>query len=144
MNVNNVKSLTPQVELVRFPVHGDKRGSLIALEGGQNIPFEIRRVYYIYGVSAALPRGFHAHRKLNQILICIHGKINVHCEYGEKEEEYILDSSDKGLLIGSFVWHSMTFIDEKSVLLVIADGHYNQSDYIRDYQEFKKIEYGAH
>lgn len=144
MNVNNVKSLTPQVELVRFPVHGDKRGSLIALEGGQNIPFEIRRVYYIYDTEQNIPRGFHAHRNLEQMLVAVSGSVTIHVEYGEHKEQILLDYPDKGLLMKGLVWRELHNFSKDCVLVTLASDHYDEADYIRDYQEFKKIEYGAH
>ena len=144
MSVNNVKSINPQVELVRFPVHGDKRGSLIALEGGQDVPFEIRRVYYIYDTEQNIPRGFHAHRNLEQMLVAVSGSVTIHVEYGERKEKILLDSPDKGLLIKGLVWRELRDFSEDCVLVTLASGHYDEADYIRDHQEFKKIENVAH
>ena len=118
MSVNNVKSISPKVELVRFPVHGDERGSLIALEGGQDVPFEIRRVYYIYGTKQNISRGFHAHRALEQMLV----------------------APDKGLLVKGLVWRELHNFSEDCVLVTLASDHYDEADYIRDYNIFKKEE----
>ncbi len=125
---------------MNFREIGDTRGRLVSLEGGKSIPFNIARTYYIYGVNSSHKRGFHAHKNLKQILICLCGKIKITCEYLGKNEEYILCSPAQGLLIDSLVWHSMTFIDDNSVLMVLADNHYDESDYIRDYNVFKQEE----
>ena len=74
--------MKPKAEIVKFPIHGDNRGSLIALESGSDIPFEIRRVYYIYGTRNDLPRGFHAHKNLKQMLVAVSGSVTIVCEYG--------------------------------------------------------------
>ena len=129
-----------EVSLINFREIGDSRGKLVSLEGGRSIPFDIARSYYIYGVASSQERGFHAHKNLKQVLICVHGKIKITCEYLGKVEEYILCSPAQGLLIDSLVWHSMTFIDDNSVLMVLADNHYDEADYIRDYDVFKQEE----
>ena len=140
MSANSERSITPNVELVRFPVHGDKRGSLIALEGGQDVPFEIRRVYYIYGTEQNIPRGFHAHRTLEQMLVAFSGSVTIHVEYRGNKEQILLDSPDKGLLLKGLVWREMHNFSEDCVLVTLASDHYDESDYIRDYQEFRKME----
>ena len=111
-------------------------GSLSYVESGLDIPFEIKRVYYIYGVEAALSRGAHAHRELQQILICPYGSIKIKMDDGTKNEEIILDTPSMGLVIAPEVWHEMEWLQENSVLLVAASGHYDSNDYIRDYQTF--------
>lgn len=138
MNANNVKSIRPKVEVIRFPVHGDERGSLIALEGGQDIPFEIHRVYYIYGTKQNVSRGFHAHHALKQMLVAVSGSVTITCEYSERRETYLLDSPGKGLLVQGLVWRELHGFSPDCVLLVLASEHYREEDYIRDYNVFRK------
>ena len=124
--------------LIRFGVMGDERGSLIALENGHNLPFDVKRVYYIYGTKSGVSRGFHAHRKLKQMLIAISGNVTIRCEYGDTTKEYTLSRPDEGLLIEGLVWREMHDFSSDCVLVVLADDYYNESDYIRDYQTFLK------
>lgn len=130
--------MTANVETLPLQVHGDDRGSLVALEYGPNLPFDVKRVYYIFGTKAGVPRGFHAHRKLKQLLIAVSGSVEIHCEIHGKQTTYLLDSPDKGLLIEEMVWHTMENFSPDCVLLVLADDYYNESDYVRDYAAFKQ------
>ena len=130
--------MTASVLLTSFQVRGDDRGSLIALENGHNLPFDVKRVYYIYGTKEGVSRGFHAHKNLKQMLISVSGSVDIVCEYGGKRETYRLDSPDKGLLINGLVWREMHGFSPDCVLIVLADDYYNEADYIRDYQEFLK------
>ena len=130
------KEMTAKTALVSFKVHGDDRGSLIALEDGHNLPFNVRRVYYIYGTKAGVSRGFHAHRKLKQMLIAVSGGVTIKCEYNGVKKEYILSRPDEGLLIEGLVWREMHDFSPDCVLLVLADEYYNEDDYIRDYQTY--------
>ena len=124
--------------LLPLQVHGDERGLLIALEKGHNLPFDVKRVYYIYGTKEGVARGFHAHKKLKQLLIAVSGSVVIKCEYGGQRKKYTLNRSDKGLLIEGLVWREMHDFSPDCVLTVLADGYYNESDYIRDYQTFLK------
>lgn len=126
--------------IIDFRELGDARGKLVSLEAMKSIPMVVSRVYYIYGVCSDKDRGFHAHRNLKQLLIALQGKITVKCEYKGKEEVFLLDSPSKGLLLDSCVWHSMSFEDASCILMVLADGYYDESDYIRDYEEFKRLD----
>lgn len=129
--------MTANVELLPLQVHGDDRGSLIALENGHNLPFDVKRVYYIYGTKAGVPRGFHAHRKLKQLLIAVSGSVTVKTEHDGKTETHLLNRPDEGLLIDGLVWREMHDFTQDCVLIVIADDYYNENDYIRDYNMFK-------
>lgn len=124
--------------LIRFGVMGDERGSLIALENGHNLPFDVKRVYYIYGTKSGVSRGFHAHRKLKQMLIAVSGNVTIKCEYNEQKKEYKLSRPDEGLLIEGLVWREMYDFSPDCVLVVLADEYYNENDYIRDYNTFLK------
>lgn len=130
--------MTANTALISLQVHGDDRGSLIALENGHNLPFDVKRVYYIYGTKEGVSRGFHAHKKLKQLLIAVSGRATIKCEYNGSQKEYTLNRPDEGLLIEGLVWREMHDFSNDCVLLVLADEYYNENDYIRDYQTFKK------
>lgn len=124
------------IQWTNFPPLGDDRGSLVALEGEKTVPFEIKRVYYIFGTQQGVARGFHAHRQLKQVAVCVTGKCRMVLDDGARREEAWLDSPTKGLLIGDLVWREMHDFSEDCVLLVLASEHYDENDYIRDYDEF--------
>ncbi|WP_435950463.1 sugar 3,4-ketoisomerase [Psychrobacter sp. DM8] len=126
-------------EWVNFPSLGDERGSLVALEANQTVPFEIKRVYYIFATQQDVARGYHAHKNLKQVAICITGKCRMIIDDGKVREEVWLDSPTKGLLINDLVWREMHDFSKDCVLLVLASEHYDEEDYIRNYDEFIKI-----
>lgn len=128
--------MNSEVKIIDFTVHGDIRGSLVALECTKEIPFTVRRVYYIFGTKADVSRGFHAHRKLKQLLIAVSGSVTILCEHGTEKKKFQLDSPDKGLLIEGLVWREMHDFSSDAVLLVLASEYYSEGDYIRDYGEF--------
>jgi dTDP-4-dehydrorhamnose 3,5-epimerase-like enzyme len=127
------------VKWVEFPPLGDERGSLVALEAGKTIPFDIKRVYYMFGTKQDVTRGLHAHLALKQIMLCVTGSCKILLDDGVVRESAFLDSPTKGLLVESFVWRVMSEFSSDCVLLVIASEHYDESDYIRDYSVFKVI-----
>lgn len=116
--------------------HGDERGQLVALENQKEIPFEIKRVYYIYNTQDGVRRGFHAHKHLKQLLICVHGSCKVLLDDGTDKETVCLDKPYEGIFIQSNVWREMYDFSSDAVLLVLASELYDESDYIRDYDEF--------
>lgn len=122
--------------LLELPIRGDDRGSLIALEPGREVPFEIGRAYYIFGTREGVSRGFHAHRRLSQLLIATTGNCRIAIDDGEVRGEVILDRPDRGLLISGLIWREMHDFSHDCVLMVLADQPYDNSDYIRDYAEF--------
>lgn len=122
--------------LLDLQVIGDFRGSLIALEQGGKVPFNIQRVYYIYGTKLGVSRGFHAHKKLKQLLICVAGNCRMVLDNGHGREEIYLDSPDKGLFISNMIWREMHDFSEDCVLVVLASERYDPNDYIRDYHQF--------
>ena len=122
-----------------FSTIGDNRGSLIALETLIDIPFDIKRVYYIFDTLSDVSRGFHAHRNLKQVLICVKGSCRILLDDGKRKENVILNSPQTGLLIEDLVWREMHDFSEDCVLLVLASEYYDETDYIRDYNEFKKV-----
>lgn len=126
------------IKTVEFDLLGDERGSLISLEENKNIPFDIKRVYYIFGTEQGAARGFHAHKELVQIAICIKGSCSFLMDDGNRKKTVILDSPAIGLVIDVMQWHEMHDFSEDCILLVLASDYYNEVDYIRNYDEFLK------
>ena len=124
------------IKLIDFEIKGDNRGSLIAIESNINIPFEIKRIYYIYGTKKNIRRGFHAHKKLRQIAVCIHGSCKMLLDDGEVKKTVLLNKPNKGLLINEMIWREMYDFSENCVLLVLASDYYYEEDYIRDYNNY--------
>jgi dTDP-4-dehydrorhamnose 3,5-epimerase-like enzyme len=122
-----------------FETIGDGRGQLVALESNNNIPFEIKRVYYMTKMKPTVPRGFHAHRQLKQVAICVAGHCRFILDDGIHREEVWLDSPGKGLIIGNMVWREMHDFSQDCVLMVLASEYYDEADYIRSYNEFKEM-----
>lgn len=125
-----------QIIKYAFQQHGDERGMLVALEEFKDIPFEIKRVYYMYDTKENVRRGFHAHKELEQILICIHGSCKVLLDNGEEKKVVSLEKPYEGLYISNDMWREMYDFSEDAVLMVLASEYYNESDYIRNYDEF--------
>ncbi|MCF8780298.1 FdtA/QdtA family cupin domain-containing protein [Vibrio sp. IRLE0018] len=124
------------VSFIQFPVIGDERGNLVALERNKEIPFDIRRVYYLFGMQSDLPRGFHAHKELIQVAVCLKGSCDILMDDGNDKQVVTLNYPDKGLVIDTMQWHEMDNFSDDCVLLVLASDVYNENDYIRDYSEF--------
>lgn len=128
-----------QVIKYAFQQHGDERGMLVALEEYKDIPFEVKRVYYMYDTKTDVHRGFHAHKCLEQILVCICGSCKVLLDNGEEKKVISLEKPYEGLYIANDMWREMYDFSPDAVLLVLASDYYNEQDYIRDYDEFKRI-----
>lgn len=112
-------------------------GNLIPIEQSKDIPFEIKRVYYIFDVPSGIRRGFHSHYNLDQMLICVSGSVKILTKTPYEEEITMLDSPEKGLFIGPMVWREMYDFSPGAVLLVLASELYSVSDYIRDYHMYE-------
>ncbi|MBQ3157486.1 MAG: FdtA/QdtA family cupin domain-containing protein [Clostridia bacterium] len=128
-------------QLVSLKTHGMKnknQGALSIIEGTQDAPFEIKRIYYIHGVKAGERRGHHAHKALWQLLFCPYGKIRINIENGTESASVLLETPSAGLLLGPGVWRTMDWLQDDSVLCVAASEHYDEDDYIRDYQQFRE------
>lgn len=125
-----------QVVKYIFQQHGDDRGQLVALEEQKDIPFEIKRVYYMYDTGQGVRRGFHAHHSLEQILICIHGSCKILLDNGKEKKVIPLERPYEGLYIPGDMWREMYDFSEEAVLMVLASDFYREEDYIRDYNEF--------
>ncbi|QOS70055.1 FdtA/QdtA family cupin domain-containing protein [Eggerthella guodeyinii] len=117
-------------------VASGESGSLSFVESDHDIPFEIKRIYYTYEVPVGFRRGKHAHRQLDQLLFCPNGCIEVYLDDGSKQTSVMLDSPSKGLLLHSMIWREMVWRKENSLLVVAASDFYDESDYIRDYDDF--------
>lgn len=126
------------VKMLQFNALGDERGSLIALEQNNNIPFEVRRIYYIFDTKPNVVRGLHAHKNLKQVAIAIKGSCRFVLDDGKTREDVWLKSPNEGLLIDSCLWREMHDFSEDCVLMVVASEKYDESDYIRNYKEFLK------
>lgn len=124
-------------EVLEFNEISDERGALVVLEQFSNLPIEFKRVYYIYGTPKGVERGFHAHKQLRQVAICLMGSVDILMDDGKNKEIITLNSPAKGLLIDAMQWHEMRNFTNNCVLMVLADDAYDESDYIRDYNEFK-------
>jgi dTDP-4-dehydrorhamnose 3,5-epimerase-like enzyme len=129
------------VKWIEFQALGDSRGSLVALEIGieKAVPFDIKRVYYIYETGKGVSRGFHAHRNLKQVAICVAGRCRMVLDDGKSREETWMNSPTRGLLIESMVWREIHDFSDDCVLLVLASEHYDETDYIRGYDEFSRV-----
>ena len=119
-----------------FQPHGDERGQLVALEEFRDIPFRIKRVYYMYDTAEGVVRGKHAHKSLEQILVCIHGSCKIKLDNGKETKVVPLEKPYEGLYVANDVWREMYDFAPETVLLVFASDLYDESDYIRDYDEF--------
>ena len=122
--------------LVPLAVRGDDRGSLVAIEGGRDVPFAIARVYYVYATTPGVTRGLHAHRALNQLAVAVAGSCTMLLDDGVGRVEVRLDDPATGLTLPPMVWHEMSDFTPGCVLMVLADAAYDESDYVRDYDEF--------
>lgn len=123
-------------ELIELTNLGDDRGSLVVLEHNKQVPFNIERVYYIYATKQGVSRGFHAHKELEQIAICVKGQCEMLLDNGQQKQTILLDSPTKAVTINKMVWHEMHNFSDDCVLLVLASDIYDESDYIRNYQAF--------
>jgi dTDP-4-dehydrorhamnose 3,5-epimerase-like enzyme len=125
-----------EIERIQLQKHGDDRGMLVALEQNQNVPFEIRRVYYLFATRGDVHRGQHAHRHLHQLVVPVRGSVTILLDDGKGPMEVLLDDPSQGLLIGRMVWRDLYNFSQDCVLMVLADQVYDPSDYITDYTQF--------
>ena len=125
-------------KLINMDIFGDERGKLISLESNKNIPFDIKRVYYIYDTIPEQVRGKHAHRELEQIIVAIDGACQFVLDDGKTREKIWLNRPDIGLYIGKNIWGEMHNFSYGCKLMVLASKYYEEEDYIKDYNEFVK------
>lgn len=125
------------VKFYDLQIRGDERGSLVVIEGNKDIPFDIKRVYYIFATKMDIRRGFHAHKELEQIAVCVAGSCKFHLDDGHATAEVVLDSPSKGLYVGKMIWREMYDFTPDCVLIVLASAFYDERDYIRSYADFR-------
>ncbi len=130
------------IEHIELQQHGDSRGMLIALEQTRNVPFEIRRVYYLFATGESVRRGQHAHRHLNQLAVAVRGSVTFLLDDGEGPAEVVLDDPTRGLLLGRMIWRELYDFSPDCVLMVLADQLYDPADYITDYDAFLREVHG--
>lgn len=131
--------LSEQYKIVSFADLGDERGNLVVIEGEKmDIPFDIKRVFYIYGSDSTVVRGQHANRKTEFMLINVGGSSKVRVDNGYESTVITLDKPGEGLYIPSMLWKDMYDFSPDSILLVLASEHYDGSEYIRNYDDFLK------
>jgi dTDP-4-dehydrorhamnose 3,5-epimerase len=133
------KGATRKWSLQRLAMRSDVRGTLVVLESGRDLPFAIQRVYYLYDTPPDADRGFHAHRRLQQLAIAMKGSCTFIVDDGVVREEVRLDSPTSGLLMPPMTWREMRNFSADCVLLVLASELFDEADYIRGYDEFRRL-----
>lgn len=138
--MNGIKIIICKEKIIvkKLNIIGDNRGNLISIEKNEILDFDIKRIYYLFGTKENVSRGFHAHKKLNQILIAVSGSVEIKMYDGNEWSTFILSSPDQYIKIGPGCWREMHNFSPDCVLLVIADYEYDENDYIRNFEEFKK------
>ena len=132
-------NLKDKCAVLQFDELGDERGKLVVIEGAQSVPFEIKRVFYIYGSDTSVIRGQHANQNTEFVLINVAGKSKVKLCDGRESLIVELDKPRMGVYIPKMIWKDMYDFSEDSVLLVLASTHYDDKEYIRDYEEYIKL-----
>jgi len=125
--------------IIDFPKIAEVRGNLSFIEGGRHIPFQIKRIYYLYDVPSGATRGGHAHKTLNEIMIALSGSFDVVLDDGKEKKKFFLNRPHYGLYIPSGLWREIENFSSNSVALALASNIYLEEDYIRDYEVFKKM-----
>lgn len=123
-------------QIVDLPRINDPRGNLTFIEGGSHIPFDIRRVYYLYDVPGGAERGGHAHKALHQLIIPMSGSFDIHLDDGQSKKTVHMNRSYKGLYICPLIWREIDNFTSGAVCMVLASEHYDEEDYYRDYNLF--------
>lgn len=135
----DLKALKAKCPILKFNDLGDERGKLVVIEGGEAIPFDIKRVFYIYGSDSTVVRGKHANRESEFVLINVAGKSKVRITDGIEEFVVELDKPMMGVYLPKMIWKDMYDFSPDSVLLCLASTHYDGKEYIRDYEEYLKV-----
>jgi dTDP-4-dehydrorhamnose 3,5-epimerase-like enzyme len=122
--------------LIEFPVVHDQRGNLTFIEGGEHVPFEIKRVYYLYDVPGGATRAGHAHRELEQVMVAASGSFDVIVDDGTSRDTVTLNRSYFGLYVPNYIWREVVNFSSGAVCLVLASDHFDEADYFRSYDKF--------
>lgn len=122
--------------MIDLPKIADPRGNLTFIEGGRHVPFDIRRVYYLYDVPGGAERGGHAHKELHQLIVAMSGSFDVVLDDGYEKKRIHLNRSYNGLYVCPMIWRELDNFSSGSVCMVLASNHYDESDYYREYQDF--------
>lgn len=117
-------------KIIQLKMHRDRRGSLVAVESLGDLPFEVKRVYYIYGVGHGIDRGGHRHHKTRQALICLRSRCTISVDDGKEKRAYLLDDPTTCLVLDAQDWHTMERFTRETILLVLASEHFDADDYI--------------
>jgi dTDP-4-dehydrorhamnose 3,5-epimerase-like enzyme len=125
-------------QIIDIPIVHDQRGNLSVVEGGDLVPFDIKRLYYLYDVPGGATRGGHAHKNLRQLIIAASGSFDVVLDNGKTRQKFSLNRSYKGIYIPTMIWREIENFSSGAVCMVLASEHYDESDYIYDYNEFLK------
>jgi dTDP-4-dehydrorhamnose 3,5-epimerase-like enzyme len=134
--LTTVESRCRLVPLGRFD---EERGSLCVAEASRHVPFQIKRIYWVFSVPQDRERGHHAHREQHELMVAVRGAFTVHTDDGQVRITHRLDCSDRGLLVPKMVWHHLSGFSEDAVCLVLASGPYDEAEYVRDYKEFREL-----
>ena len=127
------------VKLISLKTFIEPDGNLVPIESDSDIPFPIERIFYVFGVHNQNDRGKHSHHKTEQVLICLNGEVSVLCKDGNKERIWVLNKPNQALYIPELIWDEQVYTKPDSVLLVLANTNYDESDYITDYNKFKRL-----
>lgn len=130
--------MTSRCKMLDLPVVHDQRGNLTAVESGQHVPFDIKRVYYLYDVPGGAERGGHAHKGLHQVIIAMSGSFDIVLDDGFTRTRFHMNRSYQGLYIGPMVWREIDNFSSGSVCMVLASEHFDEADYYREYCQFLK------
>lgn len=128
-----------QCRIIELPKIEDARGNLSFIEGGIHIPFEIKRAYYLYDVPGGSDRGSHAHKNLHQFIVAMSGSFDVLLDDGKEQKRFHLNRSYYGLYVCPMMWRYLDNFSSGAVCMVLASNHYDETDYIRDYDEFLNL-----
>lgn len=135
--------LSKQASLIELPKVSDTRGNLSFIEGDKHIPFKIARVYYLYDVPGGSDRGSHAHKNLHQFIVATSGSFDVEVDNGHEKKRFHLNRPYYGLYLAPFTWRYIDNFSSGAVCMVLASEHYDESDYLRDYDQFRSL-VGSH
>ena len=127
------------IKLIKLKTHVAPDGNLVPIEFDKDIPFKVRRIFYVYGVHDQIDRGQHGHYSTKQVLICLNGEVEVICDDGHKRKTWVLDNPSDALYIPELIWDEQVYKSNDTVLLVLASTTYTPGDYIEDYERFKRI-----